>query len=241
MAKRDHHMIPDTMHGDYVKEFTPPVDINPQKVCLTVVDLMYATGDPDGGLGRLLASQGRLPEADYRWRRIAECVKPNTRRLLEYFRQQELRRVFLTYGSEVSDFSDLSRQMKTLCESTNNRVGEREHEIIDEFKPQSTERVFNKITFSAFNSTPIELVLHTYGVQTLVFTGVSTNMCVEHTLRDAAERGFSCILAEDACGADNQAMHDAACNVVERIYGAVMSTDEILEKIEAGLAEPVSV
>src|SRR5262249_36908157 len=102
------------------------------------------------------------------------------------------------------------------------------------------ERVFNKISASAFGSTPIELVLHTYGVDTLFFTGVSTNMCVEHTLRDASDRGFQCILVEDACGADSPEMHDATVAVVPRLYGTVMTTGDAIERIEAALAASVS-
>ena len=125
--------------------------------------------------------------------------------------------------------------MRALCEGTNNRVGEREHEIIDELAPRPNERVFNKITPSAFTSTPIEIVLRAYGVDTLLFTGVSTNMCVEHTLRDAASYGYYCFLIEDACGADSPEMHDAAVTVMQRLYGAVTSTDEAIAQIEAKL------
>jgi nicotinamidase-related amidase len=221
---------------DYVAVYTAHTEIDPAKTCLVVVDVMYATGHPDTGLGRFLASQGRMHEAEYRYRRIAEQVVPNTKRLLEYCRAQEIRRVFLTYGSEVSDYSDLSPQMRGLCEGTNNRVGEREHEIVAELAPLPNERVFNKITPSAFTSTPIELVLRTYGVDTLLFTGVSTNMCVEHTMRDAASHGFYCFLVEDACGADSQEMHDAACVVVQRLYGAVVSTGEALAQMDSRLA-----
>ena len=160
--------------NDYVSVYTPRTDIDPARACLVVVDVMYATGHPDTGLGRFLASQGRLHEAEYRYRRIAEQVVPNTKRLLEFCREHDLRRVFLTYGSEVSDYSDLSSQMYALCSGTNNRVGEREHEIVEELKPHPNERVFNKITPSALTSTPIQLVLHTYGVDTLLFVGVST-------------------------------------------------------------------
>lgn len=219
--------------SDYVSVYTPRRDIDPATACLVVVDVMYATGHPDTGLGAFLASQGRLHEAEYRYRRIAERVVPNTRRLLDVCRERGVRRVFLTYGSEVSDYSDLSPQMHALCVGTNNRVGEREHEILDELKPLPNERVFNKITPSAFTSTPIELVLRTYGVDTLLFTGVSTNMCVEHTLRDAADRGFACFLVEDACGADSQEMHDASCVVVQRLYGAVTTTDAAIAALEA--------
>jgi biuret amidohydrolase len=227
--------------NDYVAVFTPQgMELDPARTCLVVVDVMYATGSRDTGLGKRLAAQGKLEEARYRYDRIEQYVIPNSRRLLDFCREHDVRRVFLTYGSEVSDYSDLSDQVRALCEHTNNRVGEREHEILDEFKPRPNERVFNKITPCAFTSTPIELVLHTYGIKTLLFAGVSTNMCVEHSLRDAADRGFHCILVEDACGADSQAMHDSAVSVVPRLYGGVMTTDEVLERIGAAVAAEVA-
>jgi nicotinamidase-related amidase len=226
--------------NDYVAVYTPKADIDPLKTCLVVVDLMYATGHPETGLGRFLASQGRLHEAEYRYTRIAEQVVPNTKRLLDFFRERDLRRIFLTYGSEVSDYSDLTDQMRALCEGTSNRVGLREHEILEELKPFPNERVFNKITPSAFTSTPIEIVLRAYGVTTLLFTGVSTNMCVEHTLRDAASYGYACFLVEDACGADSEAMHDASVTVIQRLYGSIVSTDDAMAQIDARLAAVVS-
>lgn len=226
------------MTEDYVSVYTRSIEVDPARACLVVVDIQYATGTRTTGLGRVLASQGRLGEAEYRFSRIEQFVLPNTVRLLEAFRRHDLRRVFLTYGSEVSDYSDLSPQIRTLCEQTNNRAGEREHEIVDELKPQPNERVFNKISASAFGSTPIELVLHTYGVDTLFFTGVSTNMCVEHTLRDASDRGFQCVLIEDACGADSPEMHESTVAVVPRLYGKVTTTDTVLEQI-AAVAEAV--
>lgn len=225
---------------DYVAVYTPQTEIDPARACLVVVDIMYATGHPETGLGRFLASQGRLHEAEYRYARIADKVIPNTKRLLDFCRGNDIRRVFCTYGSEVSDYSDLTEQMRALCEGTSNRVGEREHEILDELKPRPDERVFNKITPSAFTSTPIEIVLRAYGVDTLLFTGVSTNMCVEHTMRDAASHGFHCFLVEDACGADSQAMHDAAVTVVQRLYGAVISSNEAMAQMEAKLGATVS-
>jgi len=218
---------------DYVSIYTRSVELDPARTCLVVVDLMYATGARTAGLGKLLADEGRLHEAEYRFLRIDELVVPNTRRILDWAREHGMRRVFLTYGSEVSDYSDLGAQMYDLCRSTSNRLGTREHEILDELKPRSDERVINKITPSAFTSSPIELILRTYGVEDLLFTGVSTNMCVEGTMRDAADRGFGCVLVEDACGADSQEYHDAACLVLQRLYGHVLSTDEVLERLAA--------
>ena len=216
---------------DYVSVYTRAVELDPARTCLVVVDMMYATGTRTTGLGKLLAAEGRLHEAAYRFDRIDELVVPNTRRLLDWAREHGMRRVFLTYGSEVSDYSDLGPQLYDLCRSTRNRVGLREHEILDELAPRPDERIINKITPSAFTSSPIELILRTYGVEDLLFTGVSTNMCVEGTMRDAADRGFGCVLVDDACGADSQAYHDAACVVLQRLYGHVLSTDDVLGRL----------
>jgi nicotinamidase-related amidase len=221
--------------SDYVAVFTPETDLDPERVCLVVVDMQYATGTRTTGLGKRLAAQGKLADAEYRFSRIEDYVVPNTKRLLDFFRAHDLRRVFLTYGSEVSDYSDLPAHVRELCEGTNNRVGEREHEIIDELKPLPNERVFNKIGASAFNSTAIDIVLHVYGVDTLLFTGVSTGMCVEGTLRDAADHCFLCFMVEDACGADSPAMHEASVTVVQRLFGQITTTEEAIERLEAKL------
>jgi nicotinamidase-related amidase len=225
---------------DYVAVFTPRAEeLDPERTCLVIVDMMYATGTRTTGLGKLLAAQGKLQEAEYRFSRIENYVVPNTKRLLDFCRANEIRRVFLTYGSEVSDYSDLPEHVRELCRQTNNRVGEREHEIIDELKPLANERVFNKIGASAFNSTALDLVLHVYGVDTLLFVGVSTNMCVEGTMRDAADRGFRCVLVEDACGADAPQTHEAAVTVLQRLYGTVASTAQVIGRLEAKLTARV--
>jgi nicotinamidase-related amidase len=220
---------------DYVSIYTPPLALDPRRTCLVVVDLMYATGHPEFGLGRLLTEQGRLHEASYRFERIAQQVVPNTLRLLAWAREHGMRRIFLSYGSEVSDYSDLSPQVYELCRATRNRVGNREHDILDELERRDDERLVNKLTPSAFASSPLELILRTYGCDTALFTGVSTNMCVEGTLRDASDRGFGCVLVEDACGADSEAYHAASCVVIQRLYGHVLGTQEVIDRLEEGL------
>ncbi|MEI6374712.1 MAG: isochorismatase family cysteine hydrolase [Actinomycetes bacterium] len=219
---------------DYVAAFTPTFDIDSEKACLVLVDLQYATGSPDHGLGAKLAREGRSDECVYRYERIASTVLPNVQRLLAAFREKNLRVLYFTYGAETQDYSDLGPMMKELCRGTLNRVGTREHEIIDEIKPVGDERVVNKLTPSGFTASPADLILRAYNTDTLIFAGVSTNMCVEHTLRDAADRGYKCILVEDACGADSQEMHDATLRVIPRLYGQVLSTDNVLASIAGG-------
>ena len=72
-------------------------------------------------------------------------------------------------------------------------------------------------------------------MDTLLFTGVSTNMCVEGTMRDAADRDFHCFMVEDACGADSPAMHEASITVVQRLFGQITTTAEVMERLEAKL------
>jgi nicotinamidase-related amidase len=225
---------------DYVSVYTRDVELDPATTCLVVVDLMYATGSREHGLGKKLADEGRSAEIEYRFDRIERLVVPNTLRLLAWARAHGMRRVFLTYGSEVEDYSDLSPQMYRLCTSTRNRRGLREHELLDALAVQPTERVINKITPSAFTSSPIELILRTYGVTDLVFTGVSTNMCVEGTLRDASDMGFGCVLVEDATGADSQEYHDNTILTLQRLYASVWSTDETLARLDARVAAHAS-
>lgn len=220
---------------DYVAVFTPEAELDPATTCLVVVDMQYATGCRTTGLGKRLAAQGKLKDAEYRFSRIENVVVPNTRRLLEFCREHDIRRVFLTYGSEVSDYSDLPDHIRELCRETNNRRGEREHEIVDELKPLPNEAVFNKRGASAFLSTALDLVLNVYGVDTLLFVGVSTNMCVEGTMRDAADRNFRCIMVDDGCGADSPVMHEASLTVVQRLFGTVSTTDEVIQRLEARL------
>jgi nicotinamidase-related amidase len=219
--------------NDYVAVLTPTTELDPARTCFVVVDLQYATGSRQHGLGLLLAGQGKLEHAEYRFSRVEDVVLPNTKRLIDFCRANGVRVVYLTYGSEVEDFSDLPLHVREVCRQTRNRVGLREHEINDLVKPQGNERVFNKLGASGFNSTALELVLRVYEVDTLLFAGVSTNMCVESTVRDAADRAFRCVVVEDCCGGDAQHTHDASITVMQRLYASVASTDEVIERLSA--------
>jgi nicotinamidase-related amidase len=64
-------------------------------------------------------------------------------------------------------------------------------------------------------------------------------MCVEGTLRDAADHGFHCLRVEDACGADSPAMHEASLTVVQRLFGQLTTTDEVIELLSTKLAAGV--
>lgn len=90
--------------------------------------------------------------------------------------------------------------------------------------------MINKTTMSAFHSSGFERLLRAWGVEQLVLAGVSTNSCVEGTARDAADRGYRCLLVEDGCGAASQRLHEAACENFQRLLGRVDSAVAVLRE-----------
>ncbi len=224
--------------SDYAALFNSGFILEPFKTALVVVDMQYATGCRTTGLGKMLKEMGKEDLGRCRFDRIERVVVPGIQRLLNFFRSHGLRVIYLTVGSERPDFSDLPRQSKPLAVAVLNTKGKRNHEILDELKPIEGERVINKTTMSAFMSSPIDAALRSMGVEYLLFTGVSTNSCVEGTARDAADIGYKCIIVEDACGAASQRFHDAACENFQRLLGRVEKVDAVIEELEDALQTP---
>ncbi len=227
---------PATSAGDYALQFNPGFGLDPARVALVVVDMQYASASRLEGLGRSLKARGQEALGDYRFDRIEQVAVPAIRRLLEFFRAKALRVVYLTVGSELPDYSDLLPHMRAFAEGVGNTRGRREHEILDDLAPLPGEAVLNKTTMSAFHSSGFERLLRSWGVEQLVFTGVSTNSCVEGTARDAADRGFQCLVVEDGCGAASQRLHDATCENFRRLLGRVDSSQAVIAELESALS-----
>ncbi|MEJ2106477.1 MAG: cysteine hydrolase [Acidiferrobacteraceae bacterium] len=112
--------------------------------------------------------------------------------------------------------------------------GEPGWDIIPELYPADGEAIIDKPGKGAFFSTDLELLLRTRGVENLVFTGITTDVCVHATLREANDRGFDCLLLEDCCGAIDANNHLAAVEMVKQkggIFGAVTKAESLLEAI----------
>jgi nicotinamidase-related amidase len=171
----------------------------------------------------------------YRFDRIEGVVVPTIGRLLEFFRGHELRVVYLAVGSALPDFSDLLPHMRPFARSIGNTRGRHEHEILDALRPRAGEPVVEKTTMSAFHSSGFERLLRAWGVEQLLFTGISTNSCVEGTARDGADRGYRCLLVEDGCGAASQRLHDASCENFARLLGRVATSADVMAELERAM------
>lgn len=220
---------------DYKTEFTTTFTLVPKKTAFIPIDLQYASACRTTGLGRNLKNQGKEALGKYRFDRIEQVVLPNVQKLVAFFRRHQLRILYVTVGSEMPDYSDIMPHKIPFNKAVNNRVGEREHEILDEIKPLPGERVINKTSTGAFNSSAIDSVLRTMGIEYCLFSGVSTHMCVEGTARDAADRGYKSIMIDDACAANKEEYHNAALVTFQRGYGRVCTTDEVIRELEENL------
>lgn len=93
--------------------------------------------------------------------------------------------------------------------------------------PADDEPQFIKHSYSAFTDPAFEKHLQSEKIETLVFAGVQTNICVEATLRDGFNRGFHVIVAEDCVASHTPALHDATLQNVRALLGIVTSATDI--------------
>jgi nicotinamidase-related amidase len=204
--------------------------VEPARAALLIIDMQNATGSRDGPLGQRLRAEGSSL-GDYRFDRIERLVTPNALRLRERFRALGRPVLHVTIGAALPDASDAPPHMRRLFAETGNHLGSPAHEIVDALKPQPGEHVLRKTTIGAFASTNIDSLLRALGAEQLWLCGVSTNMCVETTAREAADRGYLVTLVEDACGTTHEDLHQVTMRNFQRLFGRVRSTAQSLEDL----------
>jgi len=189
----------------------------PARTCLLLIDTQNYVWN-----SRVAA---QLPYFDQQVRDIA---LPNLQRLIRTFRAAGAEIMYTVMENMTLDGRDRSLDHKL----SNMFIAKDswEAKILDAIAAGDDDIILPKTSSGVFNSTNIEYLLRNIGIDTLVVTGFLTDQCVDHTVRDAADRGFYPVCISDACATHSKDRHDHALNAF-RGYCRTMTTAEVEDMI----------
>ena len=112
--------------------------------------------------------------------------------------------------------------------------GEKGCDIIEELAPLAGEVIIDKPGKGSFYATDLDLILKLKGIQNIILTGITTDVCVHTTMRDANDRGYECLMLSDCTGATDYGNYEAALKMIKMqggVFGAVSDSQNLLNAI----------
>src|SRR5450432_3558570 len=205
-------------------------EFSPAQTALLIIDMQRDFLEP-GGFGEMLGNDVS---------QLRRTIEPN-KKLLAAWRAKGLQ-VMHTREGHRPDLSDLPPAKKIRGHSATSigdpgpmgRIlvrGEAGHDIIAELYPAPGEPVIDKPGKGAFFATDLQAILQHRGVKQLVVTGVTTEVCVNTTVREANDRGYECLVLEDCVGSYFPDFHAMGLKMIKAqggIFGWVSSSNKLL-------------
>jgi ureidoacrylate peracid hydrolase len=166
-------------------------------------------------------------------------IIPNISDLINLCRNAGIPIFYTQAVRESSGIDLLTRSHKILPKSREERIKKKpicvretwDAEIVDEIKPSENDHVVIKRRDSAFHDTEIEVWLRSLKIDTLIFCGIDTSICVETSLRDAFNIGYDVILISDATASNNKKHYESTLENVKGYYGIVMDMKELVQSL----------
>jgi biuret amidohydrolase len=183
------------------------------KTALIVIDVQKGEVLPEGCGIPIMAG------GEQRHARILEIVAAaRAAGIAPVFIQEVHKRTLVDFGRELDG-----------VESIHGLEGDEATELADGLDPQPDEYLIRKRRYSAFFATELDLVLRSYGVQTLVLVGALTDVCVHYTFVDAHQHDYHCRVVTDCVGGSSLAAHEASLNAMAYLQSDALTTsDDVL-------------
>lgn len=207
-----------------------PLPIDPARTAVVMIDMQRDFLEP-GGFGETLGNDVSLLNAA-----VAPC-----RALLEAARRKRMLIVHTREGHRA-DLSDAPRakvergvpSMRIGAAGPMGRIlirGEKGHDIVEALAPRQGEPVVDKPGKGAFYATELHLILQNRAIDTLIVCGVTTEVCVHTTVREANDRGFRCLVPGDCCASYFPEFHEVGLRMIKAqggIFGWVTDSARLL-------------
>jgi nicotinamidase-related amidase len=196
---------------------------------LVVVDMQYFDADRDEGEGRTAKELGVEQYFEEYFAQI-DAIIPRIQQLLALFRWKRMEVIHIRVSELTADSRDVGR--KQLVRGFVVPAGSREADFLDDLQPIDDELIINKSSSGVFPVTNLHRLLRNMDITTLVFTGTSTNGCVESAVRDAVDLGYNVVIVSDACAAGTQDTHDLALSYLAGALTHILSTDQVVSLVD---------